>query len=76
MVQVALSAPSTDTTAPIITIPLSGAPSFFYVVPTTIVIFEFFSTPMPAAATAHAFKFGQVTSSTGQVWMDRKYAEN
>jgi hypothetical protein len=29
------------------------------------------SNPIPAAATAHAFKFGQVTSSTGQVWMDR-----
>ncbi|VVH58895.1 hypothetical protein BSPCLSOX_1674 [uncultured Gammaproteobacteria bacterium] len=65
------AATSTDTTATSITITLSGAATVYYVVTAINGNVESFSNPIPAAATAHAFKFGQVTSSTGQVWMDR-----
>jgi hypothetical protein len=65
------AATSIDTTATSITMTLSGAATVYYVVTAINGSAESLSNPIPVAATAHAFKFSQVTSSTGQVWMDR-----
>jgi hypothetical protein len=50
---------------------LSGTNTVYYVVTAINGNAESLSNTIPAAATAHAFEFGKVTSSTGQVWMDR-----
>ncbi|CAC9519168.1 hypothetical protein [uncultured Gammaproteobacteria bacterium] len=65
------AATSTDTTATSITMTLSGTATVYYVVTAINGTVESFSNTTPVAATAHAFEFGKVTSSTGQVWMDR-----
>ncbi|CAC9435438.1 hypothetical protein [uncultured Gammaproteobacteria bacterium] len=65
------AATSTDTTATSITMTLSGTDTVYYVVTAINGNAESLSNTIPAAATAHAFEFGKVTSSTGQVWMDR-----
>jgi hypothetical protein len=44
---------------------LSDTDTVYYVVTAINGNVESFSNPIPAAATAHAFKFGQVTSSLG-----------
>ena len=62
---------STDTTATSITMTLSGTATVYYVVTAINGTVESFSNTTPVAATAHAFEFGKVTSSTGQIWMDR-----
>jgi alpha-tubulin suppressor-like RCC1 family protein len=65
------AATSTDTTATSITMTLSGTATVYYVVTAINGTVESFSNTTPVAATAHAFEFGKVTSSTGQIWMDR-----
>jgi hypothetical protein len=57
---------------------LSGTDTVYYVVTAINGNVESFSNTIPAAATAYAFEFGKVTSSTGQVWMqlfDKPYKQ-